>query len=214
MNNNKIINLYDESIFSLPLPKNSILNSFTLFHVSNKVDDWLLREKHNRGRQIIDNATTTAAASRDDKILYINPETPRPGINLFTIDSTNVDKVIDLQTYIQIQVEHDNDDDESSSQMLELADFFRYDSHKTLTINSRAAALTSLESALLVKFYAIRYKEVIIDRQLYSFICGRFVDNRAWFRLRSDKKQQQQQQLTPTIENIHFKNTNRVFGLY
>lgn len=208
-NNNKIINLYDESIFSLPLPKNSILNSFTLFHVSNKVDDWLLREKHNRGRQIIDNATTTTITSRD-KILYINPETPRPGINLFTIDSTNVDKVIDLQTYIQIQVEYDN---ELSSQMLELADFFRYDSHKTLTINSHAA-LTSLESALLVKFYAIRYKEVIIDRQLYSFICGRFVDNRAWFRLRSDEKQQQQQQLTPTIENIHFKNTNRVFGLY
>lgn len=211
--NNKIINLYDESIFSTPLPQSSILNYFSLFRVYNKVDEWLLREKHNKGPQIIGDSSMTATTTvPEDKILNINPETPRPGVNLFTIDSTNADKVVDLQTYIQIQV-YDNDNDyiKRPTQKLEIIDFFRYDKNKILTVDR----LTSLESALLVKFYAIRYKEVIVDRLLYSFICNQFVDNRAWFRpVQQQQQQQEQQQQLQKPENIHFNTTNRVFGLY
>lgn len=204
---NKIINLYDESIFSVPLSRASILHTFDGFRVNNKVDAWLLREKHDKGWQIID---PSQELDNPRKILNINPTVPYPGINLYTINARQVDKTIALRTYAQIQV-IDNDF-QQETQLLELTEFLNYDPHKSLAINSHK--LSSLESALLIKYYAINYKHVVIDRPLYSYICKEFVDNRAWFRRADSSKSYSSPAPVDSDKNRNFQKTNRLFTLY
>lgn len=159
---------YDETIFTdartLLKYNNTEVNAF------NRADIYLLERANISIGSKCDGRNTES--SEDDQsnatVVNLNPRRPCRGINIYTLSIVNK-KISQVEPFNQITV-------------------FQGESNTPLSLNEyipntiyTVGNLTSFESAILIKYYAINNKNVTITRDLYTFIRKHFQDQRSWF---------------------------------
>lgn len=106
--------------------------------------------------------------------VHLNPNSPTVGVNVYSIrlwPSHVMSKVVSLQAANTIAVEMCPGDSCP-------IDCVEYDSKALYTINPN---VTALESAIMLKFYAINYDKVRATADLRAFVDSYFDTDRKWF---------------------------------
>lgn len=136
--------------------------------INNTIDaDQPISEDEDDGEQPNDNRS-------DNRVININPSFPCRGINIYTLNIINKD-VISTLPYNRITVDNSGD-------------FYPIYIGEPTQIGSARftiGELSSLESALMLKYFAIR-GPVAISVELYMLVNRYFVDYRSWFSFSSD----------------------------
>lgn len=109
-----------------------------------------------------------------DAVVHLNPDRPTAGVNIYSIrvwPSHAMSKVVSLQAPSTIAVGLCSGDSRP-------IDCVEYDSTALYTINPN---ITALESAIMLKFYAINYDKVRATAYLRALVDSYFDTDRDWF---------------------------------
>lgn len=152
---------YDETIFTdgRSIQKYSQVNAF------NRADTYLLELA---GIVAIGYKCDGRTEKSTNAIANINPRQPCRGVNIYTLNMMNK-KISQVEPFNQITIHNGID-----GIPIDLA---AYTPETIYTIGD----LTSFESAIIVKYYAINNENVTITRSLYNFIKHHIQDQRSWF---------------------------------
>lgn len=193
-------NYFDETLFTdarsliIDIGESEIQKAYIT--VSNNADKYLLETLHNLTankampcRPIEESLMpppSNANSSDNDQndspvcnIININPKIPCIGINIYTLNMSNI-QIQQIETFNQIIVmENDNFKDDSNP-----IESLTLDEYKQNVIYN-IGKLTPFEMAIMIKYYAINNANIRITRLLYNAIRKYFIDKRSWFK-RSD----------------------------
>ncbi|ACH96174.1 GrBNV_gp97-like protein [Oryctes rhinoceros nudivirus] len=158
---------FDEAIFT----HGETLLDFPKINVYNKADAFLVAKQNIEVGNACASIETSQQAS-DSIAVNLNPRGLCMGINIYSMNPTNK-KIKKLVNFNQISVF----DGESPTPI----DIAEYKPNQIYTVGS----LTALESAIMLKYYAINNPNVYITRHLYLFVKKYFQDSRAWFNYKS-----------------------------
>lgn len=165
---------FDESVFE----NGFSLRAFSTLIVSNRADAYL--GERLKKRVIV---AKTCADESDTDAVNVNARVPCRGINVYTMDASSK-RLLRSAGYKQIVVLTTYDTDNARPLHIgeHIGEPYVYD------INSD---LTSLESAIMLKYYAVstsmdEARPVFVTRTLYRYAREKFVDTRAWFRFDDD----------------------------
>lgn len=158
---------FDETIFTY----GESLVGFPKINVYNKADAFLVSKQNIEVCNLCSSIDTSQQAS-DSIIVNLNPRGLCMGVNIYSMNPTNK-KIKKLVNFNQISVF-----DGESPTPIEIEE---YNPDQIYTVGS----LTTLESAIMLKYYAINNPNVYISRHLYLFVKKHFQDNRAWFNYKS-----------------------------
>lgn len=162
---------YDETIFT----------DARTFRKYSEVNVFNLADKYLFARANIQTYSTCETGGDDDNgeqctlksgmvnsIVNVNPRRPCRGINIYTLNINNK-KIAQTEPFNQITV-------------------FQGESVEPLTLDEyvpqtvyTVGRLTPLESAIIIKYYAINNAGVLITRHLFGLIKEYFNDQRSWF---------------------------------
>jgi hypothetical protein len=151
---------FDETLFT----DGRTITEFNKINVYNQADRYLATRL---------NLNISENATNDPNTLNINPPLPGSGVNIYTMDITNKTPQR-LEPYNQILIHNDHSDGVVKTPIFigEHIEGNVYDINKELT---------DLESAIMLKYFAIHHN-VFITRHLYNFVMMKFVDYRKWFK--------------------------------
>lgn len=152
---------YDETIFTdcRSLQKFKQVNAF------NRADTYLLELA---GISAVGYRCDGRVEQKTNSIANVNPRQPCRGINIYTLNMLNK-KISQVESYNQISIT-----DVGNGTPIDIVEFI---SGTIYTIGE----LTSFESAIMIKYYAINNENVTITRDLYNFIRHHIKDQRTWF---------------------------------
>lgn len=153
---------FDESLFTDGRTF-SQFNQFNKINVYNKADRYLATRLN---LTINDNDATNT--------LNINPPLPGSGINIYTMDISN--KTLKrLEPYNPILVYQERNEAAINKIPIYVGE------HVEGNVYDVNNDLTALESAIMLKYYAIQHN-IFITRHLYNLVMSNFVDYRKWFK--------------------------------
>lgn len=154
------MNIFDESIYC---------NMFTFYHfeivnVFNKADKFILERQNHKISYL-----------KCDSELSINPLNSNSAVNIYTVNKSNkIPQAIYhfFPIEIVLNIESNKDLIVKPLNVEIFQENVIYDYNKSLT---------SIESAIMIKYYSIKYN-LKITKQLFYFIYEQFMnDNRVWF---------------------------------
>lgn len=157
---------YDETIFT----DGRSLQKFSQVNAFNRADTYLLELN---GIAAIGYKCDGRTEKSTNSIANINPRQPCRGINIYTLNMLNK-KISQVEPFNQITIFNGEDGVP--------VDLFEYTPETIYTIGQ----LTSIESAIIIKYYAINNENVTITSALYNFIKPHIQDQRSWFKNISD----------------------------
>ncbi|ATY70244.1 GrBNV gp97-like protein [Tomelloso virus] len=151
------MSFFDETIFTF----GESFSDFTRVNVYNDADAYLVK------RQGIEYGQDCLPRT-NEKIANLNPRSVCAGTNMYSMDPTNkpIKKMVNFN---QINVYNG----ETTMPM-------KIGEHQPGQIYT-VGQLTSFESAIMLKYYAVNNSDVYITNHLHSFVSKHFIDHRAWF---------------------------------
>lgn len=160
---------FDETIFR----DARTLGKFVEVNAFNRADVYLLEKSgivatSHCSLQAKQDSACDNRVDKANSIANVNPIRPCRGTNIFTMDMLNKG-LAQVEPYNQITVYQGE-----SSQPIDIADYIPQ-------VVYTVGGLTSFESAIMIKYYAINFKGVTITRHLFALIKKHFNDHRSWF---------------------------------
>lgn len=159
---------FDETIFTY----GESLYKYPQINAYNAADEYLLK----RQNILVGNADNAKLGAN------LNPRTPSLGIDIYSMDNKNV-RIESVVPFNQILI---YDGDTTTPITIE-----EHVPGRIYTVGT----LTPLESAIMLKFYAVNFSDVYITKHLYIYAAPYFQDDRGWFRntsigvIQNDKKE-------------------------
>lgn len=154
------MNYFEESIFTTGF----IFKTHTNVAVSNQADKYLVERFDKQTTSACDAAAT----------ISVNPKLACRGINIYTLSAMNV-KIGQMLPFNQIRVIGNE-----AAFMSREKKTLTIDEYERNIIYSLNNDLTSIEAAIMIKYYAINH-QVFITNELYHYIEKEFKDYRKWF---------------------------------
>jgi hypothetical protein len=172
---------FDESLFD----DGFSFRNYKIIVVNNRADKMLATRLKSSSR-ILDHTCDELKKNRSDidhdSIVNINPKVPCIGTNVYTLNSRNKRIAISLPyNPIVVTIKTDSDDTFRKLDINEYADIID-DGDATMHKFDINDDLTPLESAIMVKYLALKHK-IIISIKLFLYIHKYPVDHRRWFDL-------------------------------
>lgn len=163
--------------FTGPLPSALIYFDETLFTDGRSITEFNKVNVYNRADRYLATRLNLNLSENENSTntLNVNPPLPGSGVNIYTMDITNKTPQR-LEPYNQILIHNDyNNADNVIKTPIFIGEHIEgnvYDVNKEIT---------DLESAIMLKYFAIHHN-VFITRHLYNFVIMKFVDYRKWFK--------------------------------
>lgn len=157
----------DDHVDGVNLKKSHII-------VSNRADKYLIEQRHKLLADTKPCRTIESLLDDDEicEIVNINPKIPCFGVNIYTMNMSNAE-IRQVEKFHQIKV---IDDENATTTFVDLTEY------NPDAIYQLSQKLTTFESAIMIKYYAVNNPDVKITRLLGNAIYRYFVDKRSWFK--------------------------------
>lgn len=165
---------FDESLFKYA----ELYDTFDRVTVFNRADLYLCKRKLTN-IPISYKLSNDFALMNNERIANINPPKLFAGTNIYTLDSINK-RINKSESYNQIAVVLTNTEDDVSKAAIPIS----LDEFKLNTIYTTSGELEPIESAIMIKYYAVNNADVQITKMLMKTIKPFFNrDRRGWFKV-------------------------------
>jgi hypothetical protein len=167
---------FDETLFKYA----ELYTPFDRVVVYNRADEYLCKMKL-KNKPISFKMADREALLNNENIVNINPPKLYAGMNVYTLDSTNK-RILQSLSYNQVSVVLTNTEDDVS----ETAEPISLQEYTPGLVYTVSNGLEPIESAIMIKYYAMNYEDVQITKLLYQTIKPFFKScNRSLFKLDS-----------------------------